>query len=105
MGGLHWEEVLTDLQQRGLQQPPELATGDVALGFWKAVGKLWPDTTQRRCWVHKTANVLNKLPKAVQPKVKDDLHNIWQAETREEAYKAFDHCLERFTPKYPRAMN
>ena len=64
----------------------------------------WPQTDQQRCWVHKTANVLEKLPKAMQPKVKEALHNIWQAETREKAYTAFDHCIERFSPKYPKAM-
>jgi putative transposase len=99
-----WEDVLTDLIQRGLKIAPKLAIGDGALGFWKAVAKIWPDTDQQRCWVHKTANILEKLPKAVQPKVKEALHNIWQAETREEAYKAFDHCIERFEPKYPKAM-
>ncbi len=99
-----WEEVLTDLRQRGLKAAPKLAIGDGALGFWKAVGKLWPETDQQRGWVHKTANVLEKLPKAMQPKVKEALHAIWQAETREAAYQAFDHCLERFEPKYPKAM-
>jgi putative transposase len=99
-----WEEVLTDLRQRGLKTAPKLAIGDGALGFWKAVGKLWPETDQQRCWVHKTANVLEKLPKAMQPKVKEALHAIWQAETRAAAYQAFDHCLERFEPKHPKAM-
>jgi putative transposase len=99
-----WEEVLTDLRQRGLKDSPKLAIGDGALGFWKAVAKLWPETDQQRCWVHKTANVLEKLPKAMQPKVKEALHAIWQAETREKAYQAFDHCIERFEPKYPKAM-
>ena len=100
-----WEEVLTDLKQRGLKMAPKLAIGDGSLGFWKAVTKLWPETDQQRCWVHKTANVLEKLPKAMQPKVKEALHDIWQAETREEAYKAFEHCIERFNPKYPGAMD
>ncbi|SFL09434.1 Transposase (or an inactivated derivative) [Nitrosomonas aestuarii] len=99
-----WTEVLMDLKQRGLKEAPKLAVGDSALGFWKAVAKCWPDTDQQRCWVHKTANVMEKLPKAMQPKVKEALHNIWQAETREEAYEAFDHCVERFSPKYPKAM-
>ena len=99
-----WEEVLTDLHQRGLNTAPKLAVGDGALGFWKAVAKLWPKTDQQRCWVHKTANVLEKLPKAMQPKIKEALHNIWQAETRQQAYQAFDHCIERFSPKYPKAM-
>ena len=100
----NWTEVLMDLKQRGLKTGPKLAVGDGALGFWKAVTKLWPDTDQQRCWVHKTANVLEKLPKAMQPKVKEALHAIWQAETREAAHKAFDHCIERFEPKYPKAM-
>ncbi|MBA2657992.1 MAG: IS256 family transposase [Nitrosospira sp.] len=99
-----WEEVLMDLKQRGLKIAPKLAVGDGSLGFWKAVAKLWPETDQQRCWVHKTANVLEKLPKAMQPKIKEALHNIWQAETREEAYKAFGHCIERFGSKYPKAM-
>ena len=99
-----WTEVLMDLKQRGLEKAPRLAVGDGALGFWKAVAKCWPDTDQQRCWVHKTANVLEKLPKAMQPKVKEALHNIWQAETREKAYSAFDNCIKRFSPKYPKAM-
>jgi transposase-like protein len=99
-----WTEVLMDMRQRGLKDAPKLAVGDGALGFWKAVAKCWPDTDQQRCWVHKTANVLEKLPKAMQPRVKEALHNIWQAETREKAYEAFDNCIERFSPKYPKAM-
>ena len=99
-----WTEVLTDLKQRGLKGAPKLAVGDGALGFWKAVTQCWPDTDQQRCWVHKIANVMEKLPKAMQPKVKEALHNIWQAETREKAYAAFDNCIERFSPKYPKAM-
>ena len=74
------------------------------MGFWNAVGKVWPTTDQQRCWVYKTANVMEKLPKAMQPKVKEALHNIWQAETRDEAYKVFDYCIERFSTKYPKAM-
>jgi len=71
-----WTEVLMDLKQRGLKDAPKLAVGDGALGFWKAVAKCWPDTDQQRCWVHRTANVMEKLPKAMQPKVKEALHNI-----------------------------
>ena len=99
-----WLEVLRGLQQRGLSTAPKLATGDGALGFWKALHKVFPQTRQQRCWVHKTANVLNKLPKAMQPKIKAALHQIWQAETREQAYKAFDTTLVRFQDKYPKAM-
>lgn len=93
-----------DLKQRGLKDAPKLAVGDGAFGFWEAVAKCWPDTDQQRCCVHKTAHVLEKLPKAMQPKVKEALHNIWPAETREKAYEAFDSCMVRFSPKYPKAM-
>ena len=100
-----WLEVLRGLQHRGLTIAPKLATGDGALGFWKALHKVFPDTRPQRCWVHKTANVLNKLPKAMQPKVKAALHEIYQADTREAAHKAFDRALTRFQDKYPKAMD
>lgn len=100
-----WEDVLTDLIQRGLKYAPQLGIGDGALGFWAALDKIWPTTAHQRCWVHKTANVMEKLPKAMQPKVKEALHEIWQAETQDKANKAFDNCLERFTAKYPKAMS
>jgi len=100
-----WTELLTGLRERGLTDAPKLAIGDGALGFWKAVSKVYPATAHQRCWVHKTANILNKLPKSVQPKVKADLHEIWMAETREAAYMAFDRVLKRFGAKYPQAMD
>ncbi len=81
-----------------------LANGDGALGFWKAVAKKRPQTAQQRCWVHKTANALNKVPKAVQPKLKAALHDIWMAETRQAALKACDSCAKRFEYKYPKAI-
>ena len=99
-----WTEVMEQLDNQGLQMPPKLATGDGALGFWKALTKKWPSTKQQRCWVHKTANVLNKVPKSVQPKIKEALHDIWMAETREAAYKSYDSCVKRFEDKYPGAM-
>jgi putative transposase len=99
-----WEELLTSLRQRGLSHSPKLAAGDGALGFWNAISKVYPDTRHQRCWVHKTANILNKLPKSVQPKVKAALHEIWMASTRKDAHKAFDNTLELFMPKYPKAM-
>lgn len=99
-----WEELLTSLRQKGLTQSPKLAAGDGALGFWNALSKVYPDTCHQRCWVHKTANILNKLPKSVQPKVKAALHEIWMASTRKDAYKAFDNTLELFGAKYPKAM-
>ena len=95
-----WETVLTSLRARGLTTPPKLAVGDGAMGFWAALSKIYPATDHQRCWVHKTANVLNKLPKSVQPKVKADLHDIWMAETRDEAHKAFDRTVQRFEAKY-----
>ena len=73
------------------------------MGFWAALREVFPTTREQRCWVHKTANVLNNLPKSVQPKAKADLHEIWQAETRESANKAFDHFLEKYGAKYQAA--
>lgn len=98
-----WQELLLDLKQRGLTVAPKLAVGDGALGFWAAIRKIFPETKEQRCWVHKTANVLNQLPKSVQPKAKGDLHEIWQAETRETATQAFDHFLEKYAAKYDKA--
>ena len=99
-----WLEVIEQLESQGLTVPPKLVIGDGALGLWKAVAKKWPTAAKQRCWVHKTANVLNKVPKALQPKVKEALHDIWMAETRQSAYKAFEICLKRFEDKYPKAM-
>lgn len=100
-----WEEVLTKLRQRGLCNGPKLAVGDGALGFWSALGKIYPDCQHQRCWVHKTANVLNKVPKTMQSKVKQGLHQIWMAATQKDAEKAFDNMLECFELKYPKAMD
>ncbi len=82
---------------------PELAVGDGALGFWAAQEEIYPDTRQQRCWMHKTGNVLNALPKSVQPKAKRALHDIWQADTRDNAQKAFDLFITTYEPKYPKA--
>jgi len=98
-----WLEVLNSLKQRGLQIGPKLAIGDGALGFWKALSKAYGETRHQRCWVHKTANVLNKLPKGAQAKAKSALHQIWMAATREDAYKAFDSFLNTYRDKYPKA--
>ena len=95
-----WRELLLDLKQRGLSIAPKIAVGDGALGFWAALRTMFPETREQRCWVHKTANVLNVLPKSVQPKAKADLHEIWQAETHADAAKAFDHFLEKYDAKY-----
>ena len=98
-----WNELLLDLKHRGLNIPPKLAVADGALGFWAALRKLFPEAREQRCWVHKTANVLSKMPRSVQPKAKSDLHQIWQAPTREQAHEAFDHFLEKYGPKYEAA--
>ena len=95
-----WHELLIGLKQRGLTLAPQLATGDGALGFWAALRKVYPETREQRCWVHKTANVLNKMPKSVQPRAKADLHEIWMAETRGAALQAFDAFLEKYQAKY-----
>ena len=100
-----WEELLIGLCQRGLSTAPKLAVGDGALGFWHALSKIYPACHHQRCWVHKTANVLKKLPKSMQTKVKSALHDIYLAESREVAEKTFDHTVERFEAKYPKAMN
>jgi len=99
-----WTELWEDIRHRGLQTAPKLAIGDGALGFWNAVSQVYPETRHQRCWVHKTANVLNKVPKSVQPKIKEALHDIWMAETRVDAYKAFEGTVKRFGDKYPGAM-
>ena len=99
-----WSELLSGLRARGLTTSPKLAIGDGALGFWKALARCYPDTRHQRCWVHKSANILSALPKSVQPKVKAALHEIWMAETRDDAHKAFDRALVRFESKYPGAM-
>ncbi|MFM9964356.1 MAG: IS256 family transposase [Planctomycetaceae bacterium] len=102
---LSWLEVLRDLKRRGLGIAPKLAIGDGGLGFWAALRKEWPNTREQRCWVHKTANVLNNLPKAMQPKAKGRLQDIWMAETRAAATKAFDAFLEDYSAKYPKATD
>ncbi len=98
-----WREVLLDLKRRGFTVAPELATGDGALGFWKALREVYGTTREQRCWVHKTANVLNKLPKSVQPRAKQRLQDIWMAETKQGAQKAFDFFLEAYGAKYDKA--
>jgi len=99
-----WSELLLRIKSQGLRYSPKLAVGDGALGFWKALSKIFPETVHQRCWVHKTANVLNKLPKMVQPKVKQALHEIWMAPTKEDAYKAFGIAIKTYSDKYPKAM-
>ncbi len=98
-----WRELLLDVKARGLTIDPKLATGDGALGFWKALPQVFPQTREQRCWVHKTANVLDKLPKRMQSKAKEMLHQIWLADTRKHAGQAFDLFLETYVAKYPGA--
>ncbi len=100
-----WKDVLRDLKRRGLAIAPKLAVGDGALGFWAALRKEWPSTREQRCWVHKTANVLDKLPKTLQPKAKAKLHEIWMAPTRAAAITAFDNFLEDYSAKYSKATD
>lgn len=97
-----WREVLLNLKSRGMDAP-KLAIGDGAMGFWAALDEVCPTCRQQRCWQHKTMNVLNCLPKLSQPKAKSALHNIWQAETKEDANKAFDLFVKTYEPKYPKA--
>lgn len=98
-----WRGLLLDSKARGLTIDPKVAVGDGALGFWKALPQVYPTTREQRCWVHKTANVLDKLPKSMQPKAKEMLHDIWQAATRQDADKAFDLFVATFEAKYPKA--
>jgi len=99
-----WTEVLVDLKRRGLDRAPELAIGDGALGFWKALSKAYDTTHWQRCWVHKTANILNKLPKSTQAKAKQRLHQIWKADNKAEAEKNFDAFIQTYEAKYPKAV-
>ena len=97
-----WRELLVDMQARGFT-PPSLAIGDGALGFWAALATVYPTTRMQRCWVHKTANVLNKLPKGVQAKAKQGLQAIWMAESRAAASRALDRFIRTYEDKYPKA--
>jgi putative transposase len=88
-----WREVLLMLKARGMNTP-KLAIDDGAMGFWAALEEIYPETRHQRCWLHKTLNVLNAVPQSIQPKVKHALHEIWQAETQEQAHRAFDLTLQ-----------
>ena len=98
-----WKELLLDLKRRGLEIGPELAVGDGALGFWKALREVYGETRVQRCWVHKTANVLNQMPKSLQAKAKGHLQDIWMAETRADAEAAFDFFVRAYGAKYHKA--
>lgn len=98
-----WLFLLQDLKQRGLEQGPKLASGDGSLGFWQALAQVYPDARAQRCWVHKTANVLDKLPKGLQPAAKSLLHEIYLSATRADAFKAFDRFISTYQAKHPKA--
>jgi len=100
---LSWLEILRDLKHRGLKHLPALATGDGALGFWAAADEEFPATRRQRCWVHKTANILDKMPKGVQGKAKQHIHDIYLAATKEQALKAYDEFLRLYQAKFPAA--
>jgi len=99
-----WLQLLLDCKQRGMVIDPKLAVADGALGFWKALPQVFPTTREQRCWVHKTANVLDKMSKRVQTKAKEKLHAIWMAPTRADGHQAFDAFAEMFQAKYPAAV-
>jgi transposase-like protein len=99
-----WRELLVDLKARGLAIAPELATGDGALGFWTALEEVFPTTRHQRCWVHKVVNVMDKLPKSVQPAAKQDLREIWMAPDRATAEAAMATFAEKYRAKYEKAV-
>lgn len=101
---LSWKELCLNLKKRGLKEGPPLVTGDGALGFWAAMREEFPETREQRCWVHKTANVLDKMPKSVQPQAKKMIHEIYLAPTKEEALKAFDDFVKLYEAKYPKSV-
>ena len=99
-----WLELLRDLKERGLRVAPQLAVGDGALGFWKALRQVYPETAEQRCWQHKTINVLDKMPKGLRGKALDALHEIWMAPSQKEAIKAWERFVSTFKAKYPAAV-
>jgi len=99
-----WRELLVDLKVRGLVVAPELATGDGALGFWKALDEVSPTTRHQRCTVHKTANILNKVPKSVQPAIKADLREVWNAPDRAMTEAAVATFADKYGAKYEKAV-
>jgi len=98
-----WLSLLRDLASRGVEAPL-LAIGDGALGFWAALRDVWPESKEQRCWVHRTANVLDKLPKRLQPKAKSMIHEIVGAETKEIAEEQIERFVGTFEDKYPKAV-
>jgi transposase-like protein len=101
---LTWHDILLDLKQRNLTDGPSLAVGDGSLGFWNALEKVYPSTVHQRCWVHRTCNILDKLPKSLQSQAKGDIHEIYQAPTKQDALNAFDRFVKVYEAKYPKAV-
>ena len=99
-----WTEILADLKRRGLKMGPKLSIGDGGLGFWKALSEEFPESKRQRCWVHKTANILDKMPKSIQSKAKAMIQDMYMAPTKEDALAAYDHFVASFSDKYPRAV-
>ncbi len=100
---LSWKSLLLDVKGRGLRTAPKLAIADGALGFWAGLEEVFPSTQQQRCWVHKTANVLDKLPKKIQPKAKESIHEIYMAATKEDAFEAYERFIDIYAAKYEKA--
>jgi len=101
---ISWKEILLDLKRRGLKELPKLAVGDGGMGFWAALREVFPETREQRCWVHKTANILDKFPKSMQSKVKSQIHEMYLAESKEDALSAYDHFVRVYKGKYPKAV-
>ena len=102
---ISWKDILLSLKDRGLKDGPKLAIGDGALGFWAALREVFPETGEQRCWVHKTANILDKLPKTLQPKAKNQIHEMYMAENKENALLSYERFIGIYTDKYPKAVN
>jgi len=101
---ISWKEILLDLKRRGLEIDPSLAIGDGSLGFWAAIGQVYPKTRRQRCWVHKTANILDKMSKSIQSKAKSMIHEMYMAPSKEAALSAYEHFVKTYEDKYPKAV-
>jgi putative transposase len=101
---ISWKETLLDLKRRGLQRGPRLSIADGGLGYWAALTEVFPESREQRCWVHKTANILDKLPKSMQSKAKAHIHDMYRAENKQSALAAYDHFVTAYKDKYPKAV-
>jgi putative transposase len=100
-----WKNLIRSLKERGLSKSPKVAVGDGALGFWSAISEEFPSTDHQRCWVHKTCNILDKMPKSIHSRAKGDIHEIWMSETKADAKKAFEEFIKTYGAKYPKAIH